>query len=141
MTSVEKNTIIAEACGWKLKWQNVGGASLLDAKPTRHSWEVWIAPEKWWKAKLRNYVEGSGEDLYSDVCPPDYTSNLNACREMVESIKDPDQYGRELALIVLGYRGPKDNITMNYWSLYRIANASAQQRVDAFIAYLKLGLK
>ena len=46
MTNEQINIAIAEACGWKLQWQNQGGAPLLKTKPQGHCWEIWFDPTR-----------------------------------------------------------------------------------------------
>lgn len=40
MKSEEQRITIAKVCGWKLRWQNMGGGTLFDTKPKGHCWEI-----------------------------------------------------------------------------------------------------
>lgn len=145
MTNNEKRTIIAKACGWKLKWQNVGGASLLDAKPTGHSWEVWIAPAEWLQAEARKQaLRSPGLHFYSDIHPPNYTGDLNACLEMELGLSKEDHYyySNLLCKLTNPDRAEMACVINPEAGMYpSLVSATAEQRADTFIAYFKLGLK
>lgn len=79
--------------------------------------------------------------------PPDYCNDLNAIKWAVERYCDNSidgaEYGRWLVKIVLGYDFwimSTRNQVLNHWEITRLSNASAEQRVEAFIKTFKLDL-
>lgn len=107
---------IAEACGWKRRWLNRGGAPLLDAKPKGGSWEVWIPPTPVFSA----------DPDYSPV-PPNYLSDLNAMHEAEKVLTGGmrSKYDAELTLIC----------SRDYNFIWE---STAAQRAEAFLRTLDL---
>lgn len=132
MTPEEQQITIAQAYGWKLRWQNRGGAPLLDQKPKGHCWEVWIDPSGW-----------GLDNNFDPIYPPDYLNDLNAMHE-VEKVLNADQcaeYVRYLALdhptfcILPSEESDEVEVRYQYFSLI---NATAAQRAEAFLKTLNL---
>jgi hypothetical protein len=118
---------IAEACGWRLKWQNQGGAPLLETKPQGHCWEVWFNPD-------RRTVDSQGNEVY----PPDYLNNLNAMHE-AEKVLNAGQINSYLGHLYLFTEVAK--FGSNPWEIVaaRVAiHATAAQRAEAFLKTLGL---
>jgi hypothetical protein len=112
----EQNIAIAKICGWKLRWQNVGGGPLYELKPKDHCWEVWLPPPN----KI-NFQEEWPE-------PPDYFSDLNAMHEAEKSLPtifETAEYQDQLELVTNRQRNP-------------IWFATASQRAEAFLKTLGL---
>jgi hypothetical protein len=115
MTNEQINIAIAEACGWKLQWQNQGGAPLLKTKPQCHCWEVWFDP--------------TGRTVNNQQCevyPPDYCNDLNAMHEAEKVLTEHqwDEYERILRLVCDGchyYDGAGKELL----------HATARQRAEA----------
>jgi len=70
MTDEQINIAIAESLGWKVRWQNQGGAPTLENKPAGHCWAVWTNPNGW-----------GLDSNYDPIFPPNYTADLNAMHE------------------------------------------------------------
>lgn len=119
MTDEQINIAIAESLGWKVRWQNQGGAPTLENKPAGHCWAVWTNPNGW-----------GLDSNYDPIFPPNYTSDLNACHEFEQTLggnpliyNQQDFYTRELGLIV------KQGLA----ECWTIATATACQRCEAYL--------
>ncbi len=111
MTPDAQRIAIAEACGYKRAKDFVG----------------WEDPRVWTK---------NGKHRYFAEQLPDYLTNLNAMHEAEERFNnsyDSDRHASILAEIVLGFPVLTGEITLNKWSLQRIARATAAQRAEAFL--------
>ena len=114
MTPEEQQIAIAEACGWtKIGWNGV--------------YQNWLG------------VSPSEERDKHPI--PDYLNDLNAMHE-AEGRHDFDmhnnRYGRILAEVVTGQPQGSHHITANWWTIKRIARATAAQRAEAFLKTLNL---
>lgn len=83
LTQKEKQVKIAELQGWKLRWQNKGGGSLLDYNPKGNYWEVWIPPPYYYKANKLSLADPDFNPV-----PHDYFNDLNAMHEAEKIITD-----------------------------------------------------
>ena len=65
---------------------------------------------------------------------PRYTTDLNACAEFEATLTSDtaSKFAKHLAKIVLGYSASL-NITVNFWTLFRVASATAPQRCEAYL--------
>lgn len=116
MKPEEQRIVIAEACGFVPMYQNC-------------SWEtqVWHVPGGTFD-KLENCR------VFESL--PDYLNDLNAMHE-AEGRHDFDmhnnRYGRILAEVVTRQSQGHHHITANWWTVKRVARATAAQRAEAFI--------
>lgn len=133
MTDEEINIAIAEARGWKLKWQNIGGGEFFDSKPKGHSWEVLVPPAGWHKSKEGRAFARDPEAW--DARPPDYLNDLNAMHEAWEALTlaQKRQFETELYKVIIG----NEDYNRNDDAMH-ITNATARQRAEAFVKTLNL---
>lgn len=122
MTPEEQQIAIAQACGWELRWQNCGGAPLLDQKPEGHCWEVWTDPSGW-----------GLDNNFDPIRSPDYLNDLNAMHEAEKILTDSqwDEYEQQLRIVCGGcsyYEGAGKELI----------HATAAQRAEAFLKTLNL---
>lgn len=126
MKPKDQQIAIAKACGWKLKWQNMGGGDLFDSKPKGHSWEFWTPPPEYYQT-----VEGRA--FYNDpeswsLQPPNYLHDLNAMHEAEKVLlKMPEKR--------ITYAHYLMNATCKDWATF---HATAAQRAEAFLKTLNL---
>jgi len=128
MKPEEQRIAIAKACGWRLRWQNMGGGVLFDAKPRGHYWEVWSPP-------TFRYSRDPDETIE----PPDYLNDLNAMHEAEKVLtpKQRDSYFWEL-LEATSYCGLViDGLDGNNGG-FEFISMSAPQRAEAFLRTLNL---
>lgn len=114
MTREQQRIRIAETCGWRRRWQNCGGAPLLNEKPKGHCWEVWTDSKG-------NSLDKNHDELF----PPDYLNDLNAMHEAEKSLTDIDDwllYDKALAETTSGFT----------------YHATARHRAEAFLRVLGL---
>lgn len=127
MTDDEIRIAIGEDQGWVLKWQNEGGAPLLDAKPKGHSWEVWVPPQSDKRSWRRMFQQ-------ENVFPPDYPNNLNACSEFERTLT----YDEETRYVVHLFRICGWNINhaddrLCVGNARKPVSATARQRCEAYL--------
>lgn len=128
MTDEQINIAIAESLGWKVRWQNQGGAPTLENKPAGHCWAVWTNPNGW-----------GLDSNYDPIFPPNYTSDLNACHEFERmlTIKQSSDY-----VWNLNHYHPTatihdfDDLTEMRTEAFKIVNATARQRCEAYLITL-----
>jgi len=114
MTNEELNIEIAKACGWE---------------------------------KLREHIDEENDDMRPYWCHkdydlggllPDFCNDLNAMHQIeVDACFDlrNEVYAKLLVQVVLGLDlWKEDNITLNWWSLKRLARATARQRAETWLA-------
>lgn len=125
MTDEQINIAIAESLGWKVRWQNQGGAPTLENKPAGHCWAVWTNPNGW-----------GLDSNYDPIFPPNYTSDLNACHEL-EKMLDDKQLAR-YAQQIIGSARRKMNIPdhESHYPVPFIISATARQRCEAYLRTL-----
>lgn len=123
MTQDQKRIKIAEACGWSRCISREDDEGRLWVKGVRPGRTV--------------------KDHYEEIIPNCF-NDLNACREM-ENAPGFDltnsAYAKNLCAIVLGFDVVKFDsyaITLNWWSLKRVARATAAQRCEALGRTLNL---
>lgn len=119
MTNEQINIAIAESLGWKVRWQNKGGAPALENKPAGHCWAVWTN------------TNGCGLDSnYDPIFPPNYTADLNACHEFEKTLDDD---------LDLDYSGNLESVTGTRWGannsydMSKYRSATACQRCEAYL--------
>jgi len=125
MSPEEQRIAIAEACGWRLKWQNQGGALLLETKPQGHCWEVWFNPD-------RRTINSQGHEVY----PPNYLSNLNEMRLVQETLTNPEwpRYLAELNGFSNADEWWADMSDLDKLDAMRvIASSTAKEKAEAFL--------
>lgn len=128
MKPEDQNIAIAKVCGWKLKWQNVGGGDLFDSKPKGHSWEVWIPPAIWYQSKEGLAFTRDRESWNPQ--PPNYLNDLNAIHEAEKALSEHqrDTYYQWLCLISR-VKGKHVDYSVT---------ATAAQRAEAFLKTLNM---
>ena len=130
MTNHEIRIKIAESLGWKRKWQNRGGAPLLNEKPEGHSWVVWFDPNG-----------HSLDKAYDPIFPPDYLNDLNAMHEAEEILKQKRVFTSYLSAIAktCGFKAHGSEAWFYlHAGLEAVASATAAQRAEAFLRTLNL---
>lgn len=128
MTPEQQRIAIAEACGWKCRWQNQGGSPLLDKKPKGHCWEVWQDPK------------GQGLDKrYDPIFPPDYLNDLNAMHR-AEKVLTEGQFQIYLDWLDVSCGGELELSAMIDGPAFGfgLIHATAAQRAEAFLRTLNL---
>lgn len=125
--SPEKQRIkIAEFCGWKLKWQNMGGGPLFDVKPKKFSWPVWIPPQDYWSSpagkRYLNEPDGKKE-------APDYLNDLNEIHKAENTLTD---YEYDEFLEILEFITYSEGQTSSQQRRKK-SSATAAQRSEAFL--------
>jgi len=119
MTPEAQRIAIAKACGWEMAGGTMKGQS------------VGIRPDEIGSATAFDYQ-----------LIPDYTNDLNAMHEAVQSKLnnsiDSMIYAEHLVQIVLGYENQKRNFVLNNWELTRLSLATAAQQAEAFLKTLNL---
>ena len=110
MTDEQINIAIAESLGWKVRWQNQGGAPTLENKPAGHCWAVWTNPNRW-----------GLDSNYDPIFPPNYTSDMNAIHEA------------EALIIKLGHRAIRTYEDLLQKQIANIVFATARQRCEAYL--------
>lgn len=139
MTTEAQQLAIAEARGWRLKWQNMGGGPLYDTKPKGHCWEHWSPPRDWWGSQEAKSFHRDPHDWRTQ--PPSYLTNLNAIREVID-------YARENYCDIEGDLfwcdwefGVNANIVLdrNHWNAqWPLLLLSAAQYSEVFLRTLNL---
>lgn len=133
MTGLEKQLAIADALG--AKWREIlwlGEVRMvlsINSRPQIDSkcWEL-----------------SDGRLLHSDI--EDYCWDLSAAIRVVNRLANNSAiatiYGRELIREVLRFDSPRwdDTVTLNFWALTRLSNATAEQRINALLRALELWL-
>ncbi len=116
MTDEQINIAIAESLGWKVRWQNKGGAPALENKPAGHCWAVWTN------------TNGCGLDSnYDPIFPPNYTVDLNAMHKAMLLHPRKDLLRKFLYLEVL--EDPTNTTNEPAW-------ATAKQWATAYVKSL-----
>ena len=121
MTDEQINIAIAESLGWKVRWQNQGGAPALENKPAGHCWAVWTNPNGW-----------GLDSNYDPIFPPNYTSDLNACHECVKTLTDAQRttYREHLSKIWTRDYNSRCGLFPRHDDS---VNATARQRCEAYL--------
>lgn len=131
MTDIEINIAIAKKCGWRQKWQNVAGSSLLETKPIGNSWEVWIPPDSDVKSRYK-FLTGEA------VFPPNYCEDLNAMHEVEKTLSNKGKYSARMFYAShLGQLTQNDNgrgwKPLSNDDCFPICHATARQRAETFV--------
>lgn len=137
MKPEDQNIAIAKVCGWKLKWQNVGGGDLFDSKPKGHSWEVWIPPAIWYQSKEGLAFTRDRESWNPQ--PPNYLNDLNAMHEAEKILEwTPERAGRMTDYALALYKIVGLEVLDYVETSAVLLRATASQRAEAFLKTLNM---